>query len=247
MPIARVVVVEDEPAIRRGVADALRASGYEVVEAADGSQGQQEAVRLGVDLILLDLRLPKKDGLEILVEVRRVRPTLPVIILTARGSEEDRVRGLKMGADDYVVKPFSARELLARVEALLRRSVDRPAEVDGAKLGPALIDFGRREIRWPGQPRIELSETEVAILSFLIANSGRAVSREELLKRLWGIGPKQVETRTIDMHVVRLRNKLRDPSGVPGPEAIVTVRSHGYMAGPDLLPVEKKSTGAKTS
>lgn len=233
-----IVVVEDEQPIRRGVGDALRASGYDVVEAADGANGLEEAVRLGVDLVLLDLLLPKRDGLEVLAELRQVRPTLPVIILTARGAEEDRVRGLRMGADDYVVKPFSARELLARVEAVLRRSADRPTDVKGAKLGRARIDFLRREIRWSAQERDELSETEAAILSFLVANRERAVSREELLTRLWGIGPKGIETRTIDMHIARLRGKLKDPSGHKTPEAIVTVRSHGYMAGPGLVAVE---------
>jgi DNA-binding response OmpR family regulator len=233
MPTGRVVVVEDEQPIRRGVSDALRASGYDVVEAADGAKGAEEAVRIGVDLVLLDLLLPKRDGLDVLQEVRKVRPTLPVIILTARGTEDDRVRGLKLGADDYVVKPFSARELLARVEAVLRRSVGRPADIRSAKLGRAVVDFQRREIRWSKQERDELSETESAILSFLLANRDRAVSRDELLTRLWGIGPDGVETRTIDMHVVRIRNKLRDPSNGKALEAIVTVRAQGYMAGPD--------------
>jgi DNA-binding response OmpR family regulator len=242
MPTARIVVVEDEPAIRRGVVDALRATGYSVAEATDGDQGLEHALRRGVDLVLLDLLLPRRDGLEVLAEVRKVHPTLPVIILTARGTEEDRVRGLKMGADDYVVKPFSARELLARVEAVLRRSVDRPAEVRGARLGRAHIDFDRREVRWPANDRTELSETEVAILSFLVAHPQRAVSREELLARLWGIAPREVETRTIDMHIARLRGKLRDPSGAETPAAIVTVRAHGYMAGPDLQPL---GTGAE--
>src|SRR5207244_1829223 len=149
MALNRIVVIEDEPAIRRGVVDALRATGYAVAEAGDGIRGQEEAVRLGVDLVLLDLLLPHRDGLDVLTEIRKVRPTLPVIILTARGTEEDRVRGLKMGADDYVVKPFSARELLARVEAVLRRSVDRPAEVRAAQLGCAVSDFDRREGHWP--------------------------------------------------------------------------------------------------
>src|ERR671933_3008313 len=126
MPLAQVVVVEDEPAIRRGVVDALRASGYEVAEAADGAQGLEEALRRHVDLVLLDLLLPKRDGLDVLADLRRIRPTLPVIILTARGGEDDRVLGLKRGADDYVVKPFSARELLARVEAVLRRAGGPP-------------------------------------------------------------------------------------------------------------------------
>src|SRR5215831_14027215 len=153
MPSAHVVVVEDEPAIRRGVVDLLRASGYQVTEAADGARGLEEAVRRGVDLVLLDLLLPKRDGLDVLAELRKVRPTLPVIILTARGGEDDRVRGLKMGADDYVVKPFSARELLARVEAVLRRSVDRPETVRQARLGHARIDFERREIVWSERHR----------------------------------------------------------------------------------------------
>lgn len=243
MSAARVVVVEDEPAIRRGVVDALRASSYEVAEAADGDRGLEEAVRLGVDLVLLDLLLPRRDGLEVLTELRKIRPTLPVIILTARGTEDDRVRGLKMGADDYVVKPFSARELLARVEAVLRRSVDRPADVHQARLGTALIDFQRREIRWPGHEPIELSEMETALLSFLAANHQRAVTRDELLARLWGIGPQGIETRTIDMHVARLRSKLKDPSGRKAPEAILTVRSQGYMAGPDLRPLNTASAG----
>jgi DNA-binding response OmpR family regulator len=243
MPTGRIVVIEDEPAIRRGVVDVLRASGYEVAEAADGARGLEEAVRLGVDLILLDLLLPRMDGLEVLGEVRKVRPTLPVIILTARGTEDDRVRGLKMGADDYVVKPFSARELLARVEAVLRRSFGRPQEVVAARLGHARIDFERREIRWSGDDRCELSETETALLRFLVAHKKRAVSREELLTRLWGIGPQRIETRTIDMHIARLRNKLRDPSGRDTPEAILTVRAQGYMAGPDLVAVEPASRG----
>jgi DNA-binding response OmpR family regulator len=217
------------------VADALRASGYEVAEAGDGDKGLAEATRPGVDLVLLDLLLPRRDGLEVLRELRGVRATLPVIILTARGTEDDRVRGLKMGADDYVLKPFSARELLARVEAVLRRSLGRPAEVQRARLGRALIDLERREVRWPGGERTELSETEGAILGFLVAHHKRAVSRDELLTRIWGIEPTGLETRTIDMHVARLRTKLRDPSGRATPEAILTVRAHGYMAGPELL------------
>src|SRR5262249_46081922 len=115
MKPTRIAVVEDEPAIRRGVVDVLRLSGYDVVEAGDGLAGLTEASRPDVDLVLLDLMLPKKDGLEVLRELRQLRPAVPVIVLTARGTEDDRVKGLKTGADDYVVKPFSARELLARV------------------------------------------------------------------------------------------------------------------------------------
>lgn len=140
MPKARIVVVEDEPAIRRGVADALRLSGYEVTEAGDGALGFREGAAAGVDLVLLDLLLPKRDGLDVLSELRRICPTRPVIILTARGSEDDRVRGLKMGADDYVVKPFSAKELIARVEAVLRRTLRPTPDVRLVQIGAGVGD-----------------------------------------------------------------------------------------------------------
>jgi two-component system, OmpR family, response regulator RpaB len=234
MTAPHIVVVEDEPAIRRGVVDALKLSGYAVSEAADGAVGYEQSIRPGVRLVLLDLLLPRRDGLDVLTDLRKVRPTLPVIILTARGSEDDRVRGLRMGADDYVVKPFSARELLARVEAILRRTPDKPTSAAKARLGKASIDFHRREVKWSEKDRIELSETEAGILLFLLENHDRSVSREEILSRLWGLNPQGLETRTVDMHVARLRAKLRDPSGKTCPEAIVTVRAHGYMAGPDL-------------
>ena len=170
-----------------------------------------------------------------LAELRRVCPTRPVIILTARGGEEDRVRGLKMGADDYVVKPFSARELIARVEAVLRRTLKAVAEVRTVGIGRGTIDLRRREVRWSADERGDLSETEAALLKYLVANRDRAVSREELLGRVWGIGTAGLETRAVDMHVARLRAKLKDPSGEDHPEAIVTVRAHGYMAGPGLV------------
>ncbi|QDU23156.1 response regulator transcription factor [Urbifossiella limnaea] len=235
MPKARIVVVEDEPAIRRGVSDALRLSGYEVTEAPDGAAGLTEGAAAGVDLVLLDLQLPKRDGLDVLAEIRRTCPTRPVIVLTARGTEDDRVKGLKMGADDYVVKPFSAKELLARVEAVLRRTLKPPAEVKAVKVGKGSVDLHRREVRWPDGTRHDLSETETALLKYLVVNRERAVSREELLNRVWGIGTAGLETRAVDMHIARLRAKLKDPAGDDHqPEAIVTVRAHGYMAGPAL-------------
>ncbi len=232
-----VVVVEDEPAIRRGVVDVLRLHGYGVTEAADGDAGLAAALRRDVGLVLLDLLLPKRDGLDVLAELRKVRPALPVIVLTARGTEDDRVRGLRMGADDYVVKPFSARELLARVEAVLRRSPHAALQTTRATLGSATLDFQRREIVWPCGTRVELSETEANILTYLIAKRERTVARDDLLAAVWGVSPHGVETRTVDMHVARLRAKLRDPSGADAPEAILTVRGRGYAAGPDLVPV----------
>jgi DNA-binding response OmpR family regulator len=231
---ARIVVVEDEPAIRRGVTDALRITGYEVSEAADGHAGLTAASQPNVDLVLLDILLPRRDGLDVLCELRKLFPYRPVILLTARGTEEDRVKGLKLGADDYVVKPFSARELLARVEAVLRRAAPKPPEVHTVSFGKGMIDLPRREIRWPGGNRMELSETETALLQYLVNHRQRAVTREELLERVWGITPDGLETRTVDMHVARLRAKLKDPSGRETAEAIVTVRARGYMAGPAL-------------
>jgi DNA-binding response OmpR family regulator len=234
---ARIVVIEDDPPLRRGVAAALRAAGYEVTEASDGERGLVEGSRLGVDLVVLDLLVPRRNGLTMLDELRALRPTLPVILLTTRRTEDDRMRGLKVGADDYLVKPFSARELVARVETVLRRALGRPADVQRARLGRAVIDLQRREVCWSAHERGELSETENAILAFLVAHHERAVSRQELLVRVWGIEPLGLETRTVDMHIARLRTKLRDPSGRKCPEAILTVRARGYMASPDLRPV----------
>src|SRR4029078_9097964 len=148
MPKARIVVVEDESAIRRGVSDALRLSGYEVTEAPDGMIGLREAAAVGVDLVLLDIMLPKRDGLEVLSELRRTNSTRPVILLTARGSEDDRVRGLKMGADDYVVKPFCATELIRRAQAILRRALRPSIAVRLVSVGDGTIDLHRREVRW---------------------------------------------------------------------------------------------------
>jgi len=230
----RIVVVEDEAPIRRGIVDALRAMGYESVEAADGPTGLAEARRVGVDLVLLDLRLPRMDGMTVLADLRKTHPSLPVIILTARGSEDDRVRGLKSGADDYVVKPFSARELLARVEAVLRRSAERPVPVRFLSAGGCRVDLSRREIRFPGGELAQLSEMEAAILGHLAANRARAVSRDELLSCVWGISSESLETRAVDMHITRLRGKLTRPGDDEKTEWLVTVRGKGYKLGPDI-------------
>ena len=227
----RVLVVEDDAAIREGMVDALRFEGYGALQAADGVAGMEAALGANVDLVLLDLVLPGHGGLEILTEVRASRPTLPVIIITARGAEADRVTGLRLGADDYVVKPFSVKELLARVEAVLRRSAERPIDVRELTLGDSVVDLQRREIRHGDGQRRELSTREVELLRYLAAHRGRAVSRDELLSRVWRLNPRSVaETRTIDMHVARLREKLGGGSGTP--DVILTVRGKGYMLAP---------------
>jgi len=223
----RILTVEDDPAIRRGIVDALTFAGYEILEAADGRDGLDLAVRAQIDLLLLDLVLPGRDGIEILQEVRRVRPTLPIIILSARGEEEDRVRGLRDGADDYVVKPFSVKELLARVEAVMRRTAERPADVARIDIPGGTIDLARCEVRFGDDRRAELSEREVDLVRYLAGNSGRAVSRDELLANVWRISPRGLSTRTIDMHVARLREKIGDDRTQPA--VILTVRGKGYM------------------
>jgi DNA-binding response OmpR family regulator len=221
------LTVEDDAAIRRGIVDALRFSGYDTLEAGDARRGLELAARGEFDLLLLDLVLPLGDGFDILREVRRLRPTLPVIVLTARGDEQDRVRGLRDGADDYVVKPFSVKELLARVEAVLRRSAERPSDVRQVRFAGGLIDLARREVRFRGGGRCELSEKEAELLHYLAGNRGRAIAREELLANVWRINPQGLSTRTIDMHITRLREKLQDDSEEP--QVILTVRGKGYM------------------
>ena len=227
MPRRCVLVIEDDPAIRRGIVDALRFHSFEPLEAGDGDEGLELAQTSDCDLILLDLILPGKLGLEVLEKVRECRPTLPVIILTAKGEEQDRVRGLRLGADDYVVKPFSVKELVARIEAVLRRSPERPSDLTTLKIQNAVVDLPRREVKFTDGVRCELSEREVELLSYLARNRGRAISREEILQRVWRIDPRGAETRTIDMHVARLREKLRDDSGEP--KVLLTVRGKGYM------------------
>ena len=227
MDSKRILVVEDDSAIRQGLVDALQFAGYEVLQAGNGNDGMTQCRRATFDLLLLDLILPGHSGFEILEAVHEARPTLPVIILTARGEEADRVKGLRLGADDYVVKPFSVRELLARVEAVLRRSPERPNQVNKVPLPNGVADLARCEVRFDNGQRTELSEREVELLRYLAGNAGRAISRDEILQRVWRLDPKRLETRTIDMHIAHLRDKLRDDPD--DPKVLLTVRGKGYM------------------
>jgi DNA-binding response OmpR family regulator len=227
MPTCKILTIEDDAAIRRGIVDALTFAGYEVIQSADGNAGCRDAVAREYDLLLLDMVLPGKTGLEILREVRNVHPTLPVIILSARGEERDRVSGLRLGADDYVVKPFSVDELLARVEAVLRRSPSRPTDVAELTVPGGCIDFARCEVRFEDGAREELSDRERTLLRYFARHAGRAITREELLANVWQIDARGVTTRTIDMHVARLREKLRDDGAEP--RVLLTVRGKGYM------------------
>ncbi len=220
-----LLVVEDDSAIRRGVCDALRFSGHEVLEASEGLAAMDLVQRASFDLLLLDLVLPNYSGFEILKAAQEHRPGTPVIILSARGEEADRVRGLRLGADDYVVKPFSVRELLARVEAVLRRSPERPRPVPHLLFPGGVADLARQEVRLDDGTRTELSEREARLLEYLSSHRGRAIARDELLLRVWRVEPHHTETRTIDMHIANLRAKLRDTDA----RFLLTVRGKGYM------------------
>lgn len=223
----RILVVEDDAAIRRGLIDALSFAGYATLEVSDGAAGLAAALEKDCDLCLLDLVLPGRDGLSILRELRALRSPLPVIVLTARGAEDDRVRGLASGADDYVVKPFSIKELLARIEAVLRRSPARPPAVVRLQFEGGQIDLERHHVILDSGERCQLSELERQLLQYLASHRGRPVPRDELLARVWGLNPAGITTRTIDMHIARLRDKLHDDRA--SPRIVVTVRGQGYM------------------
>ena len=192
-----VLVVEDDAAIRRGIVDALRFGGFDALERGDGASGLETALGADLALVLLDVMLPAMDGFEVLARLRRARPRLPVIMVTARGAEADCVNGLENGADDYIVKPFGARELLARVEAVLRRSAERPRDVSELRIAGRRVDFERREVTLPsGETRL-LSEKEAATLRYLAGSPGRAIARDELLRTVWGLDPTNLHTRTV--------------------------------------------------
>ncbi|BCX47254.1 DNA-binding response regulator [Haloferula helveola] len=219
-----LLVIEDDAAVRRGVVDSLEFAGYRTLEAGDGVSGMELALQANYRLLLLDLVLPGRDGFSILQELKSKRAGQPVIILSARGEENDRVRGLELGADDYVMKPFSVRELLARVEAVLRRTCERAAPEDRRKVPGAIIDFSDGSVAFEDGETAELSERESGLLRYLLDAGGRVVSRDEILRHVWGLDPARVETRTLDMHMMHLRTKLRDRSQ----EFLMTVRGKGW-------------------
>lgn len=227
MPSPRTLVVEDDAAIRRGVMDALRAAGHQPTEAARGDIGRELALTGDFDLVLLDLVLPGNSGWEILKVVRAARPELPIIVLTACGAENQRVDGLQLGADDYVVKPFSLRELLARVDAVLRRAPARRTASAQIPFDGGVVDTANRSLILDNGDTVELSEKEADLLVFLAARSGQVVSRKQLLAGVWGLDPKGLNTRTVDMHITRVREKLRDDAA--DPRVLKTVWGRGYQ------------------
>jgi DNA-binding response OmpR family regulator len=222
----RILVVEDEAALRDGLVDLFTGDGHEVVAVGDGAAGAAAGVAEIFDVIVLDLMLPRMDGIEVCRRLRAARPGTPILFLTARGSEDDKVRGLAEGGDDYVTKPFSARELLARVRALGRRApaaVEEQIQVDGATLDLARLQVLR------GDAKTTLTPREAGILRWLHRHRGRVVSRAELLEQVFAMRG-DLETRAVDMAIAVLRKKVeRDPGH---PAIIVSVKGAGYAWGP---------------
>lgn len=224
--MTHILVVEDDPAILRGLADNLRFDGYDVSTAGDGYSGYRllRDLQPALDLVVLDVMLPAMSGYDVCRRARADGVQTPIIMLTARGEESDRVLGLDVGADDYVTKPFAVRELLARVRAVLRRAHPTSAEVERIRTGELTVDFRRYEATRNGRP-LALTRKEFGLLRHLASRPGEVVRRDTLLEQVWGYEP-DVTTRTVDNHVASLRAKLE---GNPrSPEHLVTVHGVGY-------------------
>jgi two-component system response regulator RegX3 len=223
----RLLIVEDEEPILQGLTDVLVYNGYEVETAVDGVSGLEKALGGGFHLILLDIMLPGLDGFTICNRIREVNRHLPIIMLTAKTSEDDIIHGLKLGADDYVSKPFSIRQLLARVEAVLRRSGKLRRDMNAFQLGDLVIHPETLTGTRKGK-EIPFTRRELEILLYLTAQSPKPVSRQELLLEVWGYtNVDYIETRTVDIHMAKLRRKIeKDPAE---PRVLVTVRGEGYQ------------------
>ena len=218
-----VLIVEDEESYREALSFMLTKEGFEVVLAADGEEGLAQFERHGADIVLLDLMMPGLSGTEVCRRLRQ-RSTVPIIMVTARDAEIDKIVGLELGADDYVTKPFSHRELLARVRAVLRRGADTELMPDVIEGSGVRMDVERHEVWVDGEP-VRLALKEFELLEMLLRNAGRVMTRGQLIDRIWGadyVG----DTKTLDVHVKRLRGKIEaDPAN---PEILVTVRGLGY-------------------
>lgn len=223
-----ILLVEDEQALCLTLGDRLRTEGYHVEIAADGKDGLEKATQLPFDLMILDIMLPYRSGLDLCTDIRRAGLTTPILLLTARGQTADKVVGLKLGADDYVTKPFDTSELMARIEALLRRSPNKPqnpsANTNLYRFGPFVLDVRKAQVT-RGDEVITLTAREFYLLRYFAEHCGVALTREELLREVWGHRAGTF-TRTVDMHVASLRQKLeRIPQK---PEILITIPGIGY-------------------
>jgi two-component system alkaline phosphatase synthesis response regulator PhoP len=220
----RILIVEDEPAMVAGLRDNFEYEGYEVISAADGAEGLARALADSPDLVVLDVMMPQMSGLDVCKQLKAKKPSLPIIMLTARGQEIDKVVGLELGADDYVTKPFSIRELMARVKAVLRRASPQATAPEVYRFSDIEVNVRANEVRRAGT-LIDLSAKEFALLAYFISNPAETLSRDRLLDAVWGYD-NYPNTRTVDTHIVHLRQKLE-----PNPEEprfILTVHGSGY-------------------
>jgi two-component system alkaline phosphatase synthesis response regulator PhoP len=222
--VKRLLLVEDEPGLVLTLTDRLAREGYTVETSSDGETALERAAGEGFDLVLLDVMLPRIDGFDVLRELRRRGVETPVIMLTARGQVVDKVVGLKLGADDYVTKPFEMMELLARIEAKLRRRTAAPHPPEAYQFGDVRVDFRRAEVMRNGSP-LELSAREFQLLRYFVEHRGATLTREELLNEVWGYNAMP-STRTVDVHVAWLRQKI-EPTP-KHPQFILTVHGLGY-------------------
>lgn len=220
----RILIVEDEPAMVAGLRDNFEYEGYDVISAGDGAEGLERALADSPDLVVLDVMMPRMSGLDVCKQLKIKRPSLPIIMLTARGQEIDKVVGLELGADDYVTKPFSIRELLARVKAVLRRVSPQAPTAELYRFSDVEVNIRSNEVRRSGK-LVDLSGKEFALLAYFISNPAETLSRDRLLDAVWGYD-NYPNTRTVDTHIVHLRQKLE-----PNPEEprfILTVHGSGY-------------------
>lgn len=220
----RILIVEDEPAMVAGLRDNFEYEGYDVISAADGAEGLDRAIADDPDLVVLDVMMPRMSGLDVCKQLKAKRPSIPIIMLTARGQEIDKVVGLELGADDYVTKPFSIRELMARVKAVLRRVSPQAPATELYRFSDVEVNIRSNEVRRAGRP-VELSSKEFALLAYFVSHPAETLSRDRLLDAVWGY-ENYPNTRTVDTHIVHLRQKLE-----PNPEEprfIITVHGTGY-------------------
>jgi len=222
--VPRVLIVEDDDSMAAALKDGFEYEKYTVSLARDGAAGLKMATEVAPDLIVLDVMLPKMSGLDVCREIRKEGNTVPIIMLTARGQEIDKVLGLKLGADDYVTKPFGFLELMARVEAVLRRAAGRTPQIESFEFGRVKADFKRGEVRRNGK-LLDLSAREIRLLQYFVEHRGEVVSRDQLLDAVWDYDSAPL-TRTVDMHVAKLRKKIEDKAAQP--RYLVTVHGQGY-------------------
>ncbi len=222
--MAKILIVEDEPNMVAGLRDNFEFEGYQVISAPDGVAGLERALSESPDIVILDVMMPRMSGLDVCKQLKTKKPSLPIIMLTARGQEVDKVVGLELGADDYVTKPFSIRELLARVKAVLRRARGAPKEQEKFLFGEVEVNMRSCQVSRKGQA-LDFSAKEFELLKFFLHHPGETLSRDRLLEEVWGYN-RFPTTRTVDAHIVRLRQKVEPKP--EDPRFILTVHGTGY-------------------